>query len=82
MGDFKSTEERCPELPPIEFVCVESRRRVLCEEFGGVLQKAVVGRVVLKSQLQFQADDGDSGVNAFEVNKVPDQAYFLRAEGG
>lgn len=77
-------------MPPVEFIQLQFLRITQGEEFGGVFQEAAVGGVAKQSDLQFDADDANSGVNAFYVNGVPDEADFFpsaalrtgRAEGG
>ena len=40
----------------------------------------VIG-VALECYRQFYANDGGKGAHAFQVDLVPDGAYFLRTEG-
>ncbi len=82
MDILKSAKDPGPVLIGIKGIHRLFCQALFCEEFGCVFQKAVVGGVALKGRMQFDADDGYSGVSAFQIDDVPDEAYFLRAEEG
>jgi hypothetical protein len=82
MRNLEGIQDSCPELTPSGLVHMDVRQAPFCEEFSGIFQKAVVGRVALKRQPKFDTDDGYSGFNTFPVDSTPDKAYFLRAEYG
>lgn len=82
MGDLKGAKNYGPELPGIERTHPGFRTALLCQYFGSIFQQAVVSGSALKGYSQFYADDRGIRVHAFQVDLVPDSAYFLRAEGG
>jgi hypothetical protein len=82
MRKFEGIQNSFPELTPIGLVHMEVHQAPFCEEFSGIFQKAVVGGVTLKRQLKFDTDDSHSGVNAFQVDGIPNKAYFFRTEHG
>ncbi len=77
---FQHIQNGLFEKTAVRFIQLVSGRIPFCQQRGGRPEHAAVGGVTLKARAQFDAKEGDRGVDAFRASGFPEFADLRRVQ--